>query len=149
MLSNNWFEGKVSIDKNVGDGKIKKQTEAYLIDAMTFGSAEERLIEETAPYCSGELDVKELRHANYAEVIPSELDSDDKWYKLKYNIITIDEKTGAEKTTPVYVLIQAANVVVAQEYFKESMRGTMVDYRIAAIQETKILDVFTMKTHED
>ena len=43
---NNWFECKVSFDKTGEDGLIKKVTEPYLVDAMSFTEAESRIVEE-------------------------------------------------------------------------------------------------------
>ena len=90
---NNWFECKVAFEKSIGEGKIKKTKESYLVDAMTFTDAEARIIEEVSPFCSGELNVTDIKKARYSELFISDNDNDDKWYKIKVNFITIDEKT--------------------------------------------------------
>ena len=39
------------------------------------------------------------------------------------------------------MLVQAENFYNAVENFDKGMKGSMMDYRIASIQETKIMDV--------
>ena len=72
----------------------------------------------------------------------------DKWYKVKYNIITVDEKTAVEKKTSVTTLVQAANFQAALDNFMEGMKGTMADFEIASITETPLMDVFPVKLGE-
>ena len=57
-------------------------------------------------------------------------------------MITIDEKTAAEKRTASNSLVQASEFKEALDIFLENMRGTMFDYEIAAIDETPLMDVF-------
>ena len=138
----NWFETKVRYDKTMEDGQPKKVIESYVVDALSFGEAEERITEEMSVYISGEFDVKAITPASYSEVFFSENANDDRWYKTKLQFITIDEKTEKEKRTSVYYLVQAANINGAVKNVDEVMGGTMIDYAIASINETKIMDVF-------
>ena len=148
MIMNNWFECKVSTNKDMGEGKFKKTTESYLVDALSFTEAEARITEEVSPFCNGELDVTDIKRAKYAELFTSEVDSDDKWYKVKANFITLDEKTEKEKKTAVLYLVQAATLEGALHNYKEGMQGSLADYEIALIQETNLLDVFPLKVEE-
>ena len=61
---------------------------------------------------------------------------------MKANFINIDEKTAVEKLTPVYYLVQAQDFRTAYDNFLKGMKGTMADFVIASITETKIMDVF-------
>lgn len=140
-----WFETKVRYDKTMEDGQPKKVIESYVVDALSFGEAEERITEEMSSYISGEFDVKAITPASYGEVFFSENANDDRWYKTKLQFITIDEKTEKEKRTSVYYLVQAATINGAVKNIDEVMGGTMIDYAIAAINETKIMDVFEHK----
>ena len=58
------------------------------------------------------------------------------------DMITIDEKTAAEKRTASNSLVQATEFKEALDIFLENMRGTAFDYEIAAIDETPLMDVF-------
>ena len=50
------------------DGMQKKVTENYVVDALSFSEAEERITEEMSSYVSGEFDVADIKIAPYAEV---------------------------------------------------------------------------------
>ena len=99
-----------------------------------------------APFISGEFTVSAVKREKLSEVFYDE--TGDKWYKVKYNIITVDEKTAVEKKTSVTTLVQAANFQAALDNFMEGMKGTMADFEIASITETAIMDVFPVKLGE-
>ena len=149
MLGTNWFECKVSAEKAVEGGMSKKFNESYLVDALNFTDAEARITKEVAPFCNGALEIKNIMPAKINELFVNESDDADKWYKVKCNFITLDEKTQTEKRTASYMLVQAANFRGALERFEEGMKGTLADYEIASIQETSLLDVFPFEVKED
>lgn len=142
----NWFECKVSFDRTGEDGLIKKVTEPYLVDAMSFTEAESRIIEEITPFVSGELTVAHIKRAKIAEIFPDE--TGDKWYRCKVNFISFDEKKQVEKRLPQVMLVQASNFKRALENLLEGMKGTMADYEVAMITETMIMDVYPFKPKE-
>ena len=137
-----WFETKVQYDKVQEDGTLKKVTELYVVDALSFTEAENSIIEEMRPYISGDYKVKNITPAKYQEVFFSDSKEDDKWYKAKLAFITIDEKTEKEKRSIVHYLVQARSTDTAQKAINDIMGKTMIDYEVASISETKILDVF-------
>lgn len=136
----NWFEVKVSFDKTMENGILKKVTEAYLIDAMSFVEAEERSIEELKPYISGDFVIADIKRAKLAELFFNE--NGDRYYKAKLHFITLDEKSGTEKKTAVNMLAQASDFDEALAVVRKGMEGTLADYTIAAITETALMDVF-------
>lgn len=149
MIMNNWFECKVRIEKVLEGGATKKVVEPYLVDAMNFTEAEARIIEEIKPFASGALEVSDIKRARYCEMFTAEEESCDKWYKVKCVFITLDEKTQAEKRTSQLMLVQASDLRDAVKRFDEGMKGSMIDYEIATVQETPILDVFPYKSKEE
>ena len=140
-----WFEAKVRYDKTMEDGCLKKVTETYVIDALSFGEAEKRILEEMTSYVSGEVEVCALKIAPYKEIFFADSDLADKWYKAKLAFITIDEKTYKEKKTRVCHLVNAGNINAAVKNIEEQMAGTMIDYDTFNVSETQILDVFEYK----
>lgn len=136
----NWFTCKVSYEKTMENGMLKKVTEPYLVDALSFTEAEARIIEEVQPFISGEFAITGINRAHYAEVFTSNIGSN--WYKVRIRFFTLDEKTGIEKQTPGRMLVQASNVEEALENFKQGMKGTMADYVIIEVSETPLMDVF-------
>ena len=137
-----WFECKIRYDKTMDDGKIKRVTETYMVDALTFTEAEKRFLEEMEPYMSGEYEVAGIRKARIAELMASADANDDRWYRVKVAFITIDEKTEAEKRTNQTMLVQARDLKTAVVNVEHGMAGTMIDYVLVSVNETAILDVF-------
>ena len=140
-----WFEAKVRYDKTMEDGCLKKVTETYVIEALSFGEAEKRILEEMTSYVSGEVEVCALKIAPYKEIFFADSDMADRWYVAKLAFITIDEKTDKEKKTRVCYLVNAGNINAAVKNIEEQMAGTMIDYDTFNVSETQILDVFEYK----
>ena len=137
-----WFEAKIRYEKTMEDGCLKKVTETYVIEALSFGEAEKRILEEMASYVSGEIEVCGLKIAPYKEIFFADSDMADRWYVAKLAFITIDEKTNKEKKTRVCYLVNAGNFYAAIKNIGEVMAGTMIDYDTLNVSETQILDVF-------
>ena len=137
-----WFECKIRYEKMMEDGMQKKVTEAYVVDALSFSEAEERIIEEMSSYISGEFNVTDIKKAPYGEIFFSDQELADRWYKAKLQFITIDEKTEKEKRSNVTYLVQAGTFNGAVKSIDEVMGGTMIDYVIASVAETALMDVF-------
>ena len=141
-MMNKWFECKVKYDKTMENGLVKKVSEPYLVDAISFTEAEKRFIEEIRPFMTGEFEVSDIKRVNYSEVFFNDAESADRWFKCKLSFITLDEKSGAEKRTNSYALVQAADLREAIKHLDEQMKGTIMDYQIAAATETMIMDVY-------
>lgn len=115
----------------------------HLVDALSFTEAEARIIKQQTPYISGDFTIPAIKRTNIAEIFPD--DTADKWWLVKYNTITIDEKTAKERRTPVYVMVQANSQQGATDRFNDGMKGTMADFEIEKVAETKIIDVYPMQ----
>ena len=138
-----WFICKVAYVKAMENGMNKKVTEPYLVNALSFTEAEARIIEEMAPYISGEFTVADVSKANYSELFFAEDDINASyWYKVKLGFITLDEKSGAEKKTFTNVLVQAEDFRDAVRRLDEGIKGSMADYIIVSVAETPIMDVY-------
>ena len=137
-----WFECKIRYEKTMEDGSQKKVTELYVVDALSFTEAEASIIEEMSSYISGEFEVKDIKKAAYGEIFFSDSTSADRWYKTKLQFIPIDDKTEKEKKSNVNYLVHGSTLPGAVKSIDEVMGGTMIDYVIASIAETQIIDVF-------
>lgn len=144
----NWFECRIAYEKIMEDGMQKKVKENYVIDALSFTEAEQRIMEEMSSYISGAFDVADIKKATYKEVFFSDEETADRWYKAKLQFITIDEKTEKEKRSNVNYLVQAGSLNGAVKNIDEVMGGTMIDYVIASVSETTLMDVFEYKKKE-
>lgn len=90
---NRYFECGIRYEKLLENGMQKKVTEQYIVDALSFTEAEQRITKEMGCYINGDFEVVTEKITNYSEVIPSDNAEADRWYKVKINIVTIDERT--------------------------------------------------------
>ena len=144
-----FYEVKVQYQKMQDDGKEKKVSEQYVVEAFSFTEAEARIIEEMTPYISGEFDVVSEKIAPFNEIFLSDKSDYDKWFVSKVAFITIDEKTEKEKKQTFRYLVQAATSELAMYYTKEMLSHGMSDYIIYSVQDTPTLDVFLYEVKKD
>lgn len=158
----NWFEVGVQYDKVLENGLQKKVTELYLIDALSFTEAEARAIEELKPFISGEFTIVSIKRSKYSEIVganwsinavdaeakkimnvnSSQCSEADKWFGCKVEYIFYDDKSGKEKRTSIMHLINANSVNSAHDTLLDYMKGSVSDYEVTSITETKIMDVY-------
>lgn len=136
------YECGVRYERTMENGLSKKVTELYLVDALSFTEAEKRIIQEMVPYIPGDFDVVTIKRTNYSEIVENGADSADKWFKAKLMFVTFDEKTSKEKKQAVYFIVKATDINNAHTVVVEHMKTTLVDYEIATLDETKIMDLF-------
>ena len=142
----NYIETKIRFDKTMENGTVRKVTERYLVDALSFTEAEARITEEQSPYISGDFTVSAVKKTKIAEIFRN---SDaGKFYLAKLNFITIDERTASEKKCAHLILIEAYDFKDALDNLQQGMEGTMADYEVASLTETDIMDVYDLKTAE-
>ena len=146
-MSATWYECKVKYRKTHETGEQKLTTETYLLDAISFTEAEARINEEMAAYTSEEFLITNIKVANLSEVHPFE--NSDRWFKSKVSLIALDENSGKEKKTNMYMLVQANDVKEAFDNTTQAMDNTMGDYSIPAITESPIVDVFPYFSGEE
>jgi len=137
-----WFEGTVSYEKVDEDGKNKKIKESYLVDALSFTEAEARLIEEITPFINGEFKLKAVKRKDIVELFRDESGESQKWFELEVAFITLDEISGKEKQSKNIMYIQCDGIENVVSEMNKNLKGTMADYLIKSVKETKILDVF-------
>lgn len=137
-----FFEVKIQYQKTWDDGKEKKVTEQYVVEALSFTEAESRITEEMSAYIYGEFDIVSEKIAPYNEILLSDRTDDDKWFISKVSFITLDERTAKEKKTSQRFLVQADTSQTALEYTKKLLDRSMTDYTIDAVRDTPTLDVF-------
>lgn len=164
-----WYQVKARLERVQDNGSQKMVSENYLVQAFSFGMAEDAIRNEIAPFASGEFDIVAVARKNYSEIITdkfgieSRIDGGarrilgqknasmeaDKWFKCKLNFITLDEKSGKEKKTAQFFLVNANTAMTAHELVDNFMMGSISDYEVEQVDETKILDVFKIKSKDE
>lgn len=134
------------------DGLSKTITEQYLIrSAATFADAENLTYKEVAGAGENE-DVTAIKRTTICDIITPSGDrseAEERWYKAKLSLITLDEKTGKERKTAVTHLVLARDIADARNVIVAYMRGSVTDYEIATLDETKIVSVISASSHDD
>lgn len=138
------YECGVRYERTMENGMNKKVTELYLVDACSFAEAEGRITKEMEPYISGDFDVVTIKRTNYSEIVDG-LSTADKWFKAKLVFITVDEKSGKEKKAATHFIVSASDINNAHICVVEHMKGSVMDFEIATLDETKIMDIFRYK----
>jgi len=137
---NYWFECKVSYERQADSMGMKKVSESYLVDALSFTEAEKRIIKEIRPFVSvGELEVVNIRRARIAELFLNEEAEDDRYFRAKVNFITVDEKSGSEKKTSATMIVKSDSLPNAVTELKAQLDSQMASYEIAAVTDTQLL----------
>ncbi|MCZ4694274.1 DUF4494 domain-containing protein [Ancylomarina euxinus] len=139
-MTNNWFECKVKYVKIDENGKEKKVTEPYLVDAVSFTEAEARIHTELEKMIHSDFIVTNISKSNISELFPNE--NGDRWFKAKTSFVMVDEESGKEKKSNNYMLVEANNVKDAYEYLTEGLSDMIVPFEIPSVSESPIMDVF-------
>ena len=133
------FEVGVRMERTLENGAQAKVLEQYVVDALSFTEAEASTTKEASAY--GTItDIVTIKRSRCTELIGD--GSKEKWFKAKVNYITLNEKTGKERKTPYYYFVNAETIADAKSTVDDFFRETIVDYSIATLDETKVLDVF-------
>ena len=141
QIPGTWFECKVRYEQTQEDGMNKMVTETYVYKAADFGEAYDKATKEMSTSISGEFEITAMKIAQYKEIITQDDRTEEKYYRVKVNLIILDEKTQKEKKTACYYLVNADSVEKARKYTDTAFSDTLIDYVIEAVQEAKIIDV--------
>lgn len=141
QISGTWFECKVRYEQTQEDGTEKMVTETYVYKAVDFGEAYDKAIKNMSTFISGEFGITAMKIAQYGEVVIQDDRTEEKYYRVKVNLIILDEKTQKEKKIACYYLVNADSVEKARKYTDTALSDEILDYVIEAVQEAKIIDV--------
>lgn len=164
-----FYETVVKYDRTGETGNIDRVTEQYLLNAVSCTDAEASLIADLEPFIKGQCDVTSVKLSKYTDFIPenesiSMVDAEakkisgqnsnssseaDKYFAVKLSFISLDENSGKEKKTPYHYIVHASSTSAANDTVEEYMTGTMADYKINNIVETKIVDVIQPASEEE
>ncbi len=141
-----YIESNVKYERQAEDGLLKKVTERYIVDAISFSEAENRLLEEVGPFAAGEVIVNDMKRVQYMELFETTDESADKFFKVRISILYVDEETGKERRQTANLLVQASDIPNSLERMREAMKGYMLDFDIVNVADTKIMDVYHYKS---
>ena len=120
------------------DAIEKKRKETFIVNAISFAEAEDKAYLDFKDYDVTDIDVLSVKISNVTEVILDENDEKEKYYKVKYSVIVLDEKSAKAKRIPHYLLFNASSIDEAREMYKRESAGWVSDIILESITETKI-----------
>ena len=139
-----YYECKVRYQREIGEGKLQKQSDTYLIEAVSFGDAEERVLIEVKPFVfmGQEIEMRSIRKVVYNEVLHNH--QGHFWFKAKVVLTTVDESEGKEKKIKTNILVQETDLEAAYKAVNKLMKNSITDYEITNVQITGIVDVISL-----
>lgn len=132
---NNYYE--VCVRYRNAINKIIKSH--FIVKALSFADAEAKAYNEVGVYASSDAVVLAVKRSNVEEIISSNV-QDYKFFKVKYSIIVVDEKSVKEKKTTRYILLQAESIDNARDMYYEAAKSWVSDIVLESISETKLVD---------
>lgn len=141
-----WFIAKVQYVRTNEEGLEKKVTESYVVDALNYTEAEERIINEMSSFITGDYKIKSITPASFSEYFYDDDKNAERYYKCKYNIITLDEERGVETRKACNILVLADSFGAAVQIVRDCLHDSICDWEISAVAEIPICDVFMYKT---
>ena len=137
-----WFEAKIKSVQVGADGKERKVSELYLLDAMSFTEAETRIAAMMTGIIQGEFHVAGLKPSRITEVVESSHEKDDKWFRCIVEIIDVDGISGRERRQKTYFLVSGADMDSAFKNLQKAIEPYVVPCEIVSLQDSAFMDVF-------
>lgn len=140
MNTNSWFEVKLKYVKESEDGTLKNVTLPFMVDAVSFGEAEERMYGFAEEFCRGSFTVTSIKRDNIEDILLYE--DDDVWYRVVVSMLSINEDSGREANVSRHYLVTAPSVKEAHNRVTEYFTGNVVATRILSVKETNIEEIY-------
>lgn len=135
----NYLESKVKYNKGTEEGRVKRATETYLVDAMSYTEAEAKTLQELEGVDG--IFIDSIKKSNIEEVLKQPQPIDDaKWYKAKIAVIDANP-LGVEKKTFRYLLIEGSNVDEALETLQKELGKYVIPVEIVSIGDGNIFGI--------
>ena len=137
---NKWFKCVVNYLKIDDDGRERKVSEAYLVDAVNYTDAEARITQQMSTMVRGEFAVKQITQTSIVEIFPNP--NAELFFIGKISLVTIDEKAGKEKRVSESFLVQADDMKKALKMVEDGLSYIVVPFSITSLSVSNIIDVF-------
>lgn len=144
-MKRNWYKFRVKYGKQLDNGKTKKVSEEYLVDAESFTETEKRAAKAASKlFETRSFDITAISREPISEIIRNEDDDENnKWYKAVVAFVTENEETGEKKYSPQNIYVQATDTTDADSRLRDHMSNSMEEWVVKSIAETKVLDVLS------
>lgn len=141
-----WFTVKLKYTKQLEDGALKRITEAFLFDALSFTEAEARAMEDVAMAIKGEVLVTGITKTELADVI--HYGDCDIWYKVKVSFVSYDADTEKEKRMANNVLVNAPDIMEAIKRTNDNFKDSVSSFEVVAAAISPIVEIYAYDDSE-
>ena len=139
---NKYFKVKVKFVKQLDNGLLKRVTEIYLIQAVSFSDAEKRTYTEMERRIRGEFQILAIDRFAIHDVMS--YDFDGRYYQVKVVTKTLDLDTDKEKKETMKFLILAKSIEETKERIDDILSGYTftAGYEISQVTISPVIEVF-------
>lgn len=139
---NKWYLCTVAYERQGDEMGLRKVSESYLVDALSFTEAEERVIKEVTPLVSfGALEVANIHPMRLSELLLDER-GNGKYYRARVGFVEINQATGQERSVNTAMVVQADTLKEAVAKLVDYLEEGRTSYEVIGIAELDILDVY-------
>ena len=142
-----YYKSKAKYSKIDDNGNNKNVTETFLVDAVSFTDAEQRMYERLAELVDGDFIVTSCIPSKYTDILEKE--DRDTFYDARIRYASIDEGTGKTKIVSNLFLVAANDVKEAFEFIEEDLKTMLVPYTVHSITESPVIEVFHWESEEE
>ncbi len=138
----NKFEVKISYLGIDEKGNAKQQAVVMLVDAVSFGEAEEKAYKKYDGFDL--LSVKAIKFSKIYEVSAVEESEDEEtssFFECTVQFVSIDENGKKPKVIKQIILVPALTNDDASIKLKEHLSGMMVDYDVVRVSFSQIKEI--------
>lgn len=133
-----YYQVKVKYTKEFTDGTLKRVTEPYMVNAVSFTDAEAIIHKEVGEFIRGEFAITAAAKQDIHEVINH--DDSNTWWKVKVIVPIEDSDSGKVKNVANTVYVTAESNKDASERVIENFKDSMFIFEITQITKTKIVE---------
>jgi hypothetical protein len=149
IITNNYFVVKVKYTRQLDNGAFKRVTEPYLVAGFSFTDAEASIYENLGSVIRGEFTVTDIKRVEYHDIFDETGGCADKYFVAKISYESVDIDSDKAKKVTQSFLVGATTIEEATEVIKQELSTLMVDYKIIAINESPIVEIFPIKEELD
>lgn len=126
------------------DGKPKKVSEKYLVRAELPSDAQMLVMNELTPFALDGVEVSSINEEAVSSVC--EEDGGESWFKVVYDCLDIDEKTGKLKKSRNASYVTSDSIQEAVATFIRHSKDFVNDYEIVSVVKSPVLELFIQDT---
>lgn len=142
----NFIQTKIKYLKTFENGKQKRVTEDYIFEAECFTDAEKKAYQYAQNEGFADSQITSVKNCRFTDIVLRNNECcEPLWYKVKLDVITLNEKSGKEQHTTWTLLIAGQCFQDAEEAVGNYMAQSVCDTRLLSIAQTKIADVIFNK----